>query len=124
MDLSAELLADAKEMLNDFGIPLVCATNETFRVMASDAQINQTLESGGFLSQTAFTVKVAATTSAWTTADGAVGASTGSLSGGVAISPLSIGKKAVVGNVGVRIVSSQYKPGSAWVILGVHTDVQ
>ena len=124
MDLTAELLADAKEMLNDFGIPMVCATGETFRVMASDAQLNQTLEAGGFLAQTAFTVKVAASTTAWTTADGLVGASIGALNGGGAISPLTIGKKAVVGNIGVRIVSSQYKPGSGWIILGVHTDVQ
>jgi len=46
------------------------------------------------------------------------------LSGGVAISPLAIGKKATIANVGVRITASQYKPGSAWVILTVQTDDQ
>lgn len=124
MSLYSEFLPDAKEMIADFGIPLVLATGETFLAMASDPVVNQTLEAGGFLEQTSFTVKVVATTSAWNTPSGAVGGSTGSLSAGVAISPLSIGKKATIANVGVRIVASQYKPSSAWVILTVHTDDQ
>ena len=124
MDYSSTFLADAKEMLNEFGIPMTCPTGESFMVMASDAQLTQTLDAGGFVNQTSFTLKVAATTTAWTTADGLVGGSTGSLTGGMAITPLTIGKKVTAANLGLRIVGSQYKPGSAWVILTVHTDTQ
>lgn len=124
MSLYPDFLPDAKEMLDEFGVPLTCPTGESFMAMVSDPMIQQTLEAGGFLNQTSFTIKVAATTAAWTTASGLVGASTGSLSGGVAISPLTIGKKVTAANLGLRIVSSQYKPGSAWVILTVHTDAQ
>lgn len=123
-DLYPTFLADAKEMINEFGIPMTCPTGETFLVMASDAMVQQTLEAGGFLTTTAFNLKVVATTDAWTTADGLVGGSTGSLSGGVAITPLTIGKKVTAANLGLRIVASQYKPGSAWIILTVHSDVQ
>jgi len=123
-DLYPTFLADAKEMINEFGIPMTCATGQTFLVMASDAMVQQTLEAGGFLQTTAFNLKVVATTDSWTTADGLVGGSTGSLSGGVAITPLTIGKKVTAANLGLRIVASQYKPGSAWIILTVHTDVQ
>jgi hypothetical protein len=121
MNYTETLLTDAKEFINDWGIPMTCPTGEVFRVMASDASVQQTLDAGGFVNQTSFTLKVIATTSAWTTADGDVGGSTGSLSGGVA---LSIGKKVTAANLGLRIVASQYKPGSAWVILTVHTDTQ
>jgi hypothetical protein len=124
MDLYPTFLADAKEMLNEFGIPMTCPTGEAFRVMVSDPSIQQTLDAGGFVNQTSFTLKVAATTSAWTTADGLVGGSTGSLTGEVAITPLTIGKKVTAANLGLRIVGSQHKPGSAWVILTVHTDTQ
>ena len=72
MDLYPTFLADAKEMLNEFGIPMICPTGEAFTVMASAAQLPQTLDAGGFVNQTSFTLKVAATTSAWTTADGLV----------------------------------------------------
>lgn len=124
MNYGDTLLADAKEFVNDWGIPMTCPTGEVFRVMASDASVQQTLDAGGFVNQTSFNLKVIATTSAWTTADGDVGGSTGSLTGGVAISALSIGKKVTAANLGLRIVASQYKPGSAWVILTVHTDTQ
>ena len=124
MNYGDTLLADAKEFVNDWGIPMTCPTGEVFRVMASDASVQQTLDAGGFVNQTSFNLKVIATTSAWTTADGDVGGSTGSLTGGVAISALSIGKKVTAANLGLRIVASQYKPGSAWVILTVRTDTQ
>jgi len=124
MHYTETLLLDAKEFVNDWGIPMTCATAEVFRVMASDPAVQQTLDAGGFVNQTSFTLKVVATSTAWTTADGDVGGSTGSLSGGVAISPLAIGKKVTAANLGLRIVASQYKPGSAWVILTVHTDTQ
>jgi hypothetical protein len=124
MNYSETLLTDAKEFVTDWGIPMTCATSEVFRVMASDASVQQTLDAGGFVNQTSFNLKVVATTSAWTTTDGDVGGSTGSLAGGVAISPLSIGKKVTAANLALRIVGSQYKPGSAWVILTVHTDTQ
>ena len=124
MSLYPDFLPDAKEMLDEFGIPMTCSTGESFMAMISDPMVQQTLEAGGFLQTTSFTLKVAATPSSWTTASGLVGGSTGSLSGGVAISPLSIGKKVTAANLGLRIASSQYKPGSAWVILTVQTDVQ
>jgi hypothetical protein len=124
MHYTETLLLDAKEFVNDWGIPMTCATSEVFRVMVSDPSVQQTLDAGGFVNQTSFNLKVVATPTAWTTADGDVGGSTGSLSGGVAISPLAIGKKVTAANLGLRIVASQYKPGSAWVILTVHTDTQ
>jgi hypothetical protein len=124
MNYSETLLTDAKEFVTDWGIPMTCPTGEVFRVMASDAAVQQTLDAGGFVNQTSFNLKVVATTTAWTTSDGDVGGSTGSLSGGVAISPLAIGKKVTAANLGLRIVASLYKPGSAWVILTVHTDTQ
>ncbi len=124
MSLYSEFTPDAKLMIEDFGVPLVLATGQTFLAMISDPVVNQTLQAGGFLEQTSFTVKVVATTTSWTTESGAVGGSTGSLASGVAISALAIGKKATIANLGVRITASQYKPGSAWVILTVQTDDQ
>lgn len=124
MQYSETLLTDAKEFVNDWGIPMTCVTAEVFRVMVSDPSMQQTLDAGGFVNQTSFNLKVVATSTAWTTANGDVGGSTGSLSGGVAISPLAIGKKVTAANLGLRIVASLYKPGSAWVILTVHTDTQ
>jgi hypothetical protein len=100
MSLYSEFTPDAKLMIEDFGVPLVLATGQTFLAMISDPVVNQTLEAGGFLEQTSFTVKVVATTTSWTTESGAVGGSTGSLSGGVAISALAIGKKATIANLG------------------------
>ena len=115
---------DAKLMLADFGVTFTDSAGNTFLAMVTDPSVSQALQAGGFLEQTSFTAKVAAATSAWTASDGRVGASVAALSGGVAVSTLAIGKTASVANVGVRIVASSHKPGSAWVILQLTTDTQ
>ena len=57
MNYGDTLLADAKEFVNDWGIPMTCPTGEVFRVMASDASVQQTLDAGGFVNQTSFNLR-------------------------------------------------------------------
>jgi|TARA_R110000868_G_scaffold345361_3_gene606460 hypothetical protein len=115
---------DAKTILADLGVTFTDSAGNTFLAMVTDPSVTQALQAGGFLEQTSFTAKVAATTSAWTASDNRVGGSVASLTGGVAISTLATGKTASVANLGVRIVATSHKPGSAWVILQLTTDTQ
>ena len=111
-------------MLADFGVAGSIPSGPTFLCLISDPVLTQVLEAGGYCDRTQFSVKVTATTSAWTASDGRVGASAALLSGGNPISALSIGKKITAGGKSVRITSQTYKPGSAWIILVVIDDNQ
>jgi hypothetical protein len=124
MALYSDFLADAQIMLADFGVTFTDSAGNTFLAMVTDPSVTQALQAGGFLEQTSFTAKVAAATSSWTASDGRVGGSVAALAGGVAVSTLATGQTASVANVGVRIVATSHKPGSAWVILQLTTDTQ
>ena len=124
MSIYSEFLPDAKEMLADFGVAGSIANGPTFLCLISDPVLTQVLEAGGYCDRTQFSVKVTATTSAWTASDGRTGASAALLSNGLPISALSIGKKITAGGKSVRITSQTYKPGSAWIILVVIDDNQ
>jgi hypothetical protein len=117
-------LDDAKTILADLGVTFTDSAGNNFLAMVTDPSVTQALQAGGFLEQTSFTAKVAAAPAAWTASDGRVGGSVAALSGGVAISTLATGKTASVANLGVRIVATSHKPGSAWVILQLTTDTQ
>ena len=124
MSIYSEFLPDAKEMLADFGVAGSIPSGPTFLCLISDPVLTQVLEAGGYCDRTQFSVKVTATTSAWTASDGRTGASAALLSNGLPISALSIGKKITAGGKTVRITSQTYKPGSAWIILVVIDDNQ
>ena len=124
MSIYSEFLPDAKEMLADFGVAGSIPSGPTFLCLISDPVLTQVLEAGGYCDRTQFSVKVTATTSAWTASDGRTGASAALLSNGLPISALSIGKKITAGGKSVRITSQTYKPGSAWIILVVIDDNQ
>lgn len=124
MSIYSEFLADAKEMLADFGVAGSISGGPNFLCLISDPVQTQVLEAGGYCDRTQFSVKVTATDSAWTASDGRVGASGALLSGNAPIAGLSIGKKITAGGKTVRISSQTYKPGSAWIILVVIDDNQ
>ena len=124
MSIYSEFLPDAKEMLADFGVAGSIPSGPTFLCLISDPVQTQVLEAGGYCDRTQFSVKVTATTSAWTASDGRVGASAALLSSGSPIASLGIGKKITAGGKTVRITSQTYKPGSAWIILVVIDDNQ
>lgn len=124
MSIYSEFADDAKEMLADFGVAGSINGGPTFLCLISDPVQTQVLEAGGYCDRTQFSVKVTATTSAWTASDGRVGASGALLSGGNPIAGLAIGKKITAGGKSVRITSQTYKPGSAWIILVVIDDNQ
>jgi len=120
-----EFLDDAKEMTYDFGIP--CATagsTVTFSALISEPAYTTVLESGGYCERTQYTVRLPAATASWTKPDGSNGASGPTLSAGVPVAGLGIGKKLTVGGKVVRINSQTYKPGSAWITLVVIDDNQ
>lgn len=124
MSIYADFAQDAKDMLADFGVAGSIASGPTFLCMISDPVLTQVLEAGGYCDRTQFSVKVTATTTAWTASDGRVGASAALLSSGLPIASLAIGKKITAGGKSVRITSQTYKPGSAWIILVVIDDNQ
>ena len=125
MSLYSEFLADAKEMVDDFGVAGSANSGAiTFSCLISDPAVQTILESGGYCERTQYNVRIPAATASWTKPDGSNGASTAIISGGVPIASLAQGKKIVAGGKTVRITTQTYKPGSAWVTLVVIDDNQ
>ena len=123
MTLYADFLADAKEMIADFGVA-GSATGITFQCLISDPAVMTVLEAGGYMERTQYSVRVPAVTASWSLPDGSNGSSAALLSGGVPIASLGQGKKIVAGGKTVRITTQTYKPGSAWITLVVIDDNQ
>ena len=112
-------------MVADFGIEgSTFDSSLTFRAMLSDPVMNQTLEAGGFNTQTLHTVRLPAVTASWSLPDGSIGASGPTLTAGLPIALFAIGKKLTVGERNLRISSRTYKPNSAWITLTVIEDAQ
>jgi len=125
MSLYSEFLADAKEMIADFGVAGSANSGAiTFSCLISDPAVSTVLESGGYMERTQYTVRLPAVTASWSQPDGSIGASAATLSSGTPIASLSPGKKIVAGGKTVRITSQTYKPGSAWITLVVIDDNQ
>ena len=125
MSLYSEFLADAKEMIADFGVSGSANSGAiTFKCLISDPAVATVLESGGYMERTQYSVRLPAVTASWTKPDGSNGASGPTLSAGVPVAGLGIGKKLTVGGKVVRINSQTYKPGSAWITLVVIDDNQ
>jgi hypothetical protein len=125
MSLYSEFLADAKEMIADFGVAGSANSGAiTFSCLISDPAVATVLESGGYMERTQYSVRLPAVTASWTKPDGSNGASGPTLSAGVPVAGLGIGKKLTVGGKVVRINSQTYKPGSAWITLVVIDDNQ
>ena len=115
MSLYSEFLADAKEMIADFGVA----------GSANSGAITATvLESGGYMERTQYSVRLPAVTASWSQPDGSTGASAAIIASGAVIPSLAQGKKIVAGGKTVRITTQTYKPGSAWVTLVVIDDNQ
>lgn len=123
MSLYAEFLADAKEMVADFGVA-GSAGSITFKCLISDPAVQTVLEAGGYCERTQYSVRLPAVTASWSLPDGSNGASAAIISGGVPVASIGQGKKIVAGGKTVRITSQTYKPGSAWVTLVVIDDNQ
>lgn len=125
MSLYAEFLADAKEMIADFGVAGSASSGTvTFSCLITDPAVQTVLEAGGYCERTQYNVRIPAATASWTKPDGSTGASTAIIVGGSPISALGQGKKIVAGGKDVRITTQTYKPGSAWVTLVVIDDNQ
>jgi len=125
MSLYADFLADAKEMIADFGVAGSANSGAiTFQCLISDPAVMTVLEAGGYMERTQYSVRMPAVTAAWTLPDGSNGASAALLSAGVPIASLGQGKKIVAGGKTVRITTQTYKPGSAWITLVVIDDNQ
>jgi hypothetical protein len=125
MSLYAEFLADAKEMVADFGVAgSANAGAITFSCLITDPAIATVLETGGYCERTQYLVRLPAVTASWSLPDGSTGASAALLSGGTPIASLAQGKKIMAGGREVRITSQTYKPGSAWITLVVIDDNQ
>lgn len=120
----SELLNDAKEMVDDFGVSGSANSGAlTFQCLLSEPQVTQAFEAGGFLTQTQHTVRLPASDASWSLPDGSSGASGAIISGGAPVASLGIGKKIVAGGKNLRVTGQTYKPGSAWVTLVViHED--
>ncbi len=120
----SELLNDAKEMIDDFGVAGSANSGAlTFKCLLSDPQVTQAFEAGGFLTQTQHTVRLPAADASWSLPDGSNGASGAIISGGAPVASLGIGKKIVAGGKNLRVTGQTYKPGSAWVtLLVIHED--
>jgi hypothetical protein len=125
MSLYADFLADAKEMIADFGVAGSANSGAiTFSCLISDPAVMTVLEAGGYMERTQYSVRVPAVTAAWSLPDGTTGSSAAILSAGVPIASLGQGKKIVAGGKTVRITTQTYKPGSAWITLVVIDDNQ
>jgi hypothetical protein len=125
MSLYADFLADAKEMVADFGVAGSSNSGAiTFSCLISDPAVATVLEAGGYCERTQYTVRIPAATASWSQPDGSNGASAAIVSGGAPIASLAQGKKIVAGGKTVRITTQTYKPGSAWVTLVVIDDNQ
>ena len=120
----SELLNDAKEMIDDFGVAGSANSGAlTFKCLLSEPQVTQAFEAGGFLTQTQHTVRLPAADASWSLPDGSNGASGAIISGGAPVASLAIGKKIVAGGKNLRVTGQTYKPGSAWVtLLVIHED--
>jgi hypothetical protein len=125
MSLYAEFLPDAKEMIADFGVAGTANAGAiTFKCLISDPAIQTVLEAGGYCERTQYSVRLPAATASWSLPDGSIGASAATLSGGVPVPSLGIGKKLTVGGKVVRITSQTHKTASAWITLVVIDDSQ
>jgi len=125
MSLYSEFLPDAKEIVADLGIPgSTAGATLTFSCLISEPAYTTVLEAGGYCERTQYSVRLPAVTASWTKPDGSNGASGPTLSAGVPVAGLGIGKKLTVGGKVVRINSQTYKPGSAWITLVVIDDNQ
>jgi len=120
----SELLDDAKEMIDDFGVAGSANSGAlTFKCLLSDPQVTQAFEAGGFVTQTQHTVRLPAVSASWTLPDGSNGASGPIISSGAPVASLAIGKKIVAGGKNLRVTGQTHKPGSAWVtLMVVHED--
>ena len=125
MSLYSEFLADAKEMIADFGVAGSANSGAiTFKCLISDPAVATVLESGGYCERTQYSVRLPAVTASWSLPDGSIGASAAIIASGAVIPSLGQGKKIVAGGKTVRITTQTYKPGSAWVTLIVIDDNQ
>ena len=125
MSLYSEFLADAKDMVADFGVAGSCNSGAiTFSCLISDPAVSTVLEAGGYCERTQYSVRLPAATASWSLPDGSIGASAAVVGGG-AVGPLfRQGAKLTIGDKVVRITTQTYKPNSAWVTLIVIDDNQ
>ena len=120
MSLYSEFLADAKEMIADFGVSGSANSGAiTFKCLISDPAVATVLESGGYMERTQYSVRLPAVTASWSLPDGSIGASAAIISGQDPIASLGIGKVIAVDGKSLRIVGQTHKRSSAWVTLQV-----
>lgn len=122
--LSADLIADAKDIVGDMADLAQTWTAEagtpSWQVLMGQPAVTADLMAGGFMERVNHEVRIVASTASWTTAYGTACAA--AISSGAPVATLAIGKTLVAteqGNRKYRIEGSTYKPGSAWVILQV-----
>jgi hypothetical protein len=123
MSIYSEFLDDAKEIIEDLGVPGQTADGSlTFLCMISEPITSQQFSEGGFVDRVSHSVRVVAETAAWSLPDGTVASSGPIIVGNAVVGSLAYGKKLVVNGKGVRISQVSYKRQSAWVTLQVIDD--
>lgn len=123
MSIYSEFLDDAKEIIEDLGVPGQTADGSlTFLCMISDPITSQQFSEGGFVDRVSHSVRIVAATAAWDLPDGTEASSGPIIVGNAVVPALAYGKKLVVNGKGVRISQVAYKRQSAWVTLQVIDD--
>lgn len=125
---NASLVLDAKDLVNDLKDTVQTWTTTgnsptSWQVLIGQPFISQDLGPGGYTETVSHEVRIIATSSAWTTTYGASCAA--SLSSGLPVSSLAIGKVLIAteqGNRRYRIMTVGFKPGTAWVVLRVRAE--
>ena len=124
---TSDLIADAKDIVGDMADLAQTWTavggTPSFQVIMGSPTISQELVAGGYKESVNHSVRIVASTAAWTTSYGTACAA--ALSAGAPVAALAIGKVLIAteqGNRQYRVVASSYKPGSAWVELSVRNE--
>lgn len=123
MSIYSTFLADFKGTLADVGVPATI-DGHLFLAMLSTPMTTPNFGSGGFTEQRMWTVRLAATTAAWTASDGRVGGAVASLSANAPVAFLALGKKLTVNGQVLRIKASAFKQSSAIISLDCIDDNQ
>lgn len=125
--LSADLIADAKDIVGDMADLAQTWTavggTPSFQVLMGQPLVTQDMVAGGFVERVSHEVRIVASTASWTTAYGTACAA--AISSGAPVAALAIGKTLVAteqGNRQYRVVGQTYKPGTAWVVLLVRAE--
>ena len=106
-DLNAMMLADALDIVDEIGLPVVI-NGTSYNCSVADATLTQSFENGGLMDMIGTVIKIPATTSNLTKRN----------------TDFAIGKTCTWESNVYRIVGTTYKTGSAWIQITVRDSNQ